>query len=214
MIHRTARPEDVHSQKVSTTAMRPQTNDTLRLLEELHDYVVQEPRWFFGNIAWGINQDEVTIMIAKVRSSMPQEARALSQNVRDSERVLETAQSDAHMIEDKAKTEAERIVRDAKDEAERLLEQARLQQRNMVLESEILKLSKSEAEQIRGNAEQDAASLKRSADQYALDVLNKLEAVVSKAVHVIDKGKQELQPTPLPKSQTAAATVKEKMRNH
>lgn len=194
--------------------MRAQTNDTLRLLEELHDYVVQRPRWFFGNVAWGINQDEVTIMIAKVRSSMPQEARALSQNVRESERILETAQADASAIEDKAKHEGSRLISEAKDEAERLLEQARTQQRNMVLESEILKLSKAEAEQIRNNAEQDATSLRRNADQYALEVLGKLEGVVSKAMNVIDRGKQELQPAPtnLPKSVTAAATVREKMQ--
>jgi gas vesicle protein len=66
-------------------------------------------------------------------------------------------------------------------------------QERMVAESEILKLSKAQSEEIRNAADRDAMNMRRGAEKYAHDVLSHLEGVVGKVMTSIEKGKQEVQ---------------------
>jgi len=79
-----------------------------------------------------------------------------------------------------------------------MIEQARLQQERMVSESEILKLSKAQSEEIRNAADRDSVQMRRGAEKYALDVLNQLEGVVGKVITTIERGKQDLSRPELP----------------
>jgi hypothetical protein len=108
------------------------------------------------------------------------------------------ARADAANILESARKESERIQNDARTEAERSLEQARLQQERMLAESEILKLSKAQSEEIRASADRDAMGMRRGAEQYAYDVLTKLEGVVGKAMANIERGKSEVAPDKTP----------------
>jgi cell division septum initiation protein DivIVA len=166
--------------------------DILRLLEDLGKMIETTPH--FGPVTWGLNRDEISMQIAKVRASLPQELKSAVNTVRESERIIDTAREDATMTLESAKKEAERMMTEAKMEAERLLEQARLQQEKMVHESEILKLSKAQSEEIRNAADRDAMQTRRGAEKYAFDVLTQLEGVVGKVMTSIEGGKQALQP--------------------
>ena len=173
--------------------------DILRMLEQLNDLAVEQPKTRFG-LTIGLNKDEIAMQIAKIRASLPQELKQAVAKVRESERIVDTAKEDAGVVLENARKESERVLAEAKKEAERILEQGRLQQERMVAESEILKLAKSQGEEIRNAAERDSTLMRRGAEKYAYDVLVQLEGVVGKVVTTIEKGKQDLDRTPEPLS--------------
>ena len=169
--------------------------DILRMLEQLQEMAVDRPRSFLG-LTWGLNKDDISMQIAKVRASLPNELKAAVQTVRESERIVDTARVDATTTLDNAEKEAERALQDAHKEAELIVEQARLQQERMIGESEILKLSKAQSEEIRNSADRDARDIRRGAENYAYQMLAQLEGVIGKVAGVIEKGKQEMDRTP------------------
>ncbi|MBX3119886.1 MAG: hypothetical protein KF784_12535 [Fimbriimonadaceae bacterium] len=174
------------------------------MLEQLNDMAVERPKQILGTkLYWGLDQEEIQMQIAKIRASLPTELKQAVARVRESERIVDTAKHDADQTVEVARREAERALADARKEAERIIaegrveadraiEQGRQQQERMVSESEILKLSKAQAEEIRNSADKDAAAVRRGAENYAYDVLSKLEGVVGKVVTAIDRGKAEL----------------------
>ena len=164
--------------------------DILRLLDDLSQLIEKTPS--VGPITWRLDRDEVSMQIAKIRASLPQELKTAVNTVRESERIIDTAKEDATMTLEGAKKESERVLMDARRESERIIDQAKLQQERMVAESEILKLSKAQSEEIRNAADRDAVNMRRGAEKYAYDVLSQLEGVVGKVMTSIEKGKQEV----------------------
>lgn len=185
-----------------------QNNDILRMLQELHDQIVDEPR-YFGKLAYGLNRDELSIQIAKIRASLPNELKEASAKVRESERIVDSAKTDASATVEAARREGERFLAEAKREAERLVEQGKLQQERLVSESEVLKLAKAQAEEIRNSAERDGNTIRRGAESYAHDVLLQLEGVVGKAMGVVERGRQELE---RPSENLVSSPVRERVR--
>lgn len=186
--------------------------DILRMLEQLNEMAVEQPKTRFG-LTVGLNKDEIAMQIAKIRASLPQELKQAVARVRESERIVDTAKEDAGLVLDNARKEADRLLAEARKEAERIVEQGRLHQERMVAESEVLKLAKSQGEEIRNSAERDSTTMRRGAEKYAYDVLVQLEGVVGKVVTTIEKGKQDLDRnsdrTPEP---TAVVREREKVR--
>ncbi|HEY0867860.1 MAG TPA: hypothetical protein VGE01_10790 [Fimbriimonas sp.] len=165
--------------------------DILLILDELKEMVVERPR-YFGSIAWGLNREDITMQISKVKASLPQELKQAVSTVRESQRILEGAKEDANATIETSRKEADRIIAEAKKEAERIVDQAKIQQERMVSESEILKLSKAQSEEIRNAADRDAVQMRRGAEKYSIDVLSQLESVVGKVMTTIERGKQDL----------------------
>lgn len=179
--------------------------DVLRILDDLNTLIVDKPK-HIGPVTWGLDRDEITMQITKIRASLPNEVKAAAATVRDAEQIMNRAHEDAKKTTDNGQKEADRILAEARKEAERVIEQARLQQERMIDESEILKLSKAQSEEVRNAAERDATQMRRGAEQYARDVLNQLEGVVGKVMTTIERGKQEMTRPELP----AQAVVREK----
>lgn len=181
-----------HNTNAGVRRVPNRTMDILRMLDELNTLAVERPQGV-GPLVWGLNKDEISMQIAKIRASLPQELKVAASTVRESERIIGTAREDATSTLESARKESEKIVAEARKEADRILEEARLQQERMVAESEILKLSKAQAEEIRNAADRDSIQVRRGAEKYAMDVLNQLESVVGKVATTIDRGKQEMQ---------------------
>lgn len=170
--------------------------DILRLLDELSNLIETSPH--MGPLTWGLDRDEISMHIAKVRASLPQDLKTAVNTARESERIIDSAKEDASLTIENARKEGERMLVEAKKECDRIVEQARLQQERMVHESEILKLSKAQSEEIRNAADRDAMNMRRGAEKFALDVLLQLEGVVGKVMTTIERGKLEMQPPPTP----------------
>lgn len=170
--------------------------DILRVLEQLEN-TVEKPRTF-GPFTFGYNREEILMQIAKVRASLPQEIKQASHTVRESERIVGLARDDANMTLDQARKEAGRLVQEAQKEADRILEQARIQQERMLAENEILKLAKTQSEELRQQTDREVKNMQRDADRYALEVLHRLERVVNNAATAIEKGKKDLEVNAVP----------------
>jgi len=166
--------------------------DILRLLDDLNDLATEQPRTIIGPLTWGLDKEEIAMLIAKVRACLPQELKSAASTVRESERIIDAARNDAALTLDSARKESERLLAEAKIEAERIQEQAKLQQERMIAESEILKLSKSQAEAIRTEAERHSSEMKRGSEKYAYDTLVQLENVIGKVMQNVERGKTEL----------------------
>ena len=167
--------------------------DILRLLDNLTE-LIEKPK-AFGPMTWGLDRDEISMQIAKIRASLPNELKQAVQTVRESERIVDSAREDATMTVDAAKKESDRILSDARREAEKILEHARVQQERMIHESEILKLAKAQSEEIRNSADREAVQMRRGAETYAYDLLTQLEGVLTKAMNSVERGKNEIDRT-------------------
>ena len=166
--------------------------DIIRMLEQLNE-LIEKPR-SIGPMTWGLNKEEITMQIAKVRASLPNELKAAITTVRESERIVDSAKEDATITVENARKERDRLLVEARQEAERILEHARIQQERMLAESEVLKLAKVQSEEIRNSADRDSMQVKRGAEKYAMDVLSQLEGVVGKVMTTIERGKTEMEP--------------------
>jgi len=166
--------------------------DILRLLEELHQLAVDNPKNILG-LYWGLDTDEVNIRIAKIRAALPAELKQAVQTVRESERIVDSAREDAHMTLEGARKEGERLIAEARKEADQIVEHGKSQQAMMITESEILKLAKAQGEEVRTAADRDAVQMRRGAETYARDVLSQLEQVVGRVMTAIERGKNEIE---------------------
>lgn len=176
--------------------------DILRMLEQLNE-LIEKPKGF-GPVTWRLNREELTMQIAKIRASLPNELKNAAQTVRESERIVESAREDASMTAESARKERDRVLAEARAEAERIVEAARIQQERMITESEILKLAKAQSEEIRSSADRESIQVRRGAEKYAHDVLSQLESVVGKVMTTIERGKTEMD---RPTAETAVVAV-------
>ena len=177
--------------------------DVFRLLDNLNE-LVEKPRSLLG-LTVGFRREDFQIQIDRIKGSLPKEVKEASQLLRETERVMDAADDEASRIIDHAKREAARTTEEASQEAQRVLEHGKLQQEQMVSDNEVLKLAKSQASEIRRTAESDASYLRREADRFAMDTLDNLEAVVSKVMSNVERGRAELEKPKLPPNAVVAA---------
>lgn len=156
------------------------TIDVPKLIDRLED-LVERSRHFF-NKAWGIDLEEFYILTNKIKASLPDDVRKATRLTKDSQRIVEDARLEAEQILERTKKEAERILTDARAEAERMKDS-----------HEIVRMASAQAKEVVVQAEQGAAEMRRGADEYALDVLTRLENEVARAMNTIQKGREKLE---------------------
>jgi cell division septum initiation protein DivIVA len=165
--------------------------DVVRLIEKLTEELHNAKA--MGRMAIFVDRDNLVMQLRKISASMPKEIKDAANVARESEKVLDKAKSEAEMSLDQAKRESDRMLSEAKRESERMVEQARLQQEAMINDSEILKLSKAQSEEIRSQAERDARAMRIGAEEYAYEIMNKLENSVGRVLAAVERGKSELE---------------------
>jgi cell division septum initiation protein DivIVA len=84
--------------------------------------------------------------------------------------------------------EAERILERASQEAERIVARAREQASYLIDEQGLTEAAEAESRRIIDEADVDAAATRSGADEYAADVLLRLEAEVSRVLGQIERG--------------------------
>jgi cell division septum initiation protein DivIVA len=84
--------------------------------------------------------------------------------------------------------EGERILERANQEAERTVVRAREQAAQLIDEQGLTEAAEAESRRLIAEAEADAADTRRGADDYAADVLLRLEAEVNRVLGQIERG--------------------------
>jgi hypothetical protein len=166
--------------------------DVFALLEELHLLTTEDPRTIVGRLTYGLDKQEINLVISKIKTSLPAELKNAAFNIKESEKIKEQSGADAEAALKRASEEGKRLIDQAYEQAAQIVENAKIQQDLLILQSEVLKLSKAQAEEIRNSAEREAAQTRRGADQYALDVLSKLETTIDKVSGHVKASRSEL----------------------
>ncbi len=118
----------------------------------------------------------------------------------------ETAQRELNQLnetilreKDKSRTSAEQqgteIVTKARSESAQIIAQANTEAKRLVSDNMIVQEAQVEADDLRQRASQEADAIKRGADDYAKDVLIRLEDVMNKTVSQIQRGREMLDRT-------------------
>jgi len=154
--------------------------DVPKLIDRLED-LVENSRHFF-NKAWGIDLEEFYILTNKIKASLPDDVRKATRLTKDSQRIVEEARMEAEQLLERARKEADRMVSDARTEAERLKDN-----------HEISRIAATQAKEMFAQTEEEAMQMRRGADEYALDVLTRLETEVTGAMRTIQKGREKLE---------------------
>jgi hypothetical protein len=117
-----------------------------------------------------VDQAAALELIDELRHAIPEEVQSARRVNAEGERILE-----------RANQEAERIVARGQDQAAYLID-----------EQGLTEAAEAESRRIIAEAEEDSAATRRGADDYAADVLLRLEAEISRVLGQIERGIEAL----------------------
>jgi len=139
--------------------------DILYLVDRLEEIVKKSKQVPFRGLRM-VDESEIWPLLDQMRISIPDEVRRAERIIREKERTLAQAHE-----------EAERIVALARSEAARLS-----------AEHTIAQAAEGRAAIIRERAEREADKVRAGADEYAFEVLCRLEQEMKRALTVIENG--------------------------
>lgn len=180
--------------------------DVFRLLEQLEE-LPEKSRHLPFNIRIGFNEEQFYYLVLKIRANLPEEMKQAQKLARDTQRIVDEARDAAAQQIESARVDAQKIIETAQAEAQRILQQARLaaqqidedaqaRAKELVSESQIVLMATAQAREMISSAETEGNEIRRSADEYARDVLANLEAVMGKAIVTVRRGREALEAPP------------------
>ncbi len=144
--------------------------DILYLVDRLEEIVKESRQVPFSNLRV-VDENRIWPVIDQMRISIPDEVRRAERIIREKERTLAQA----------------------KEEAERIIDLARSEAAEITAEHAIAQAAEARAESIRKQAEREAEHTRAGADDYAFDVLCKLEQELKRSLTVIENGIRAIQ---------------------
>ncbi len=143
--------------------------EVLRLIEEFENIVEECSRIpMTGKLI--MNEDTVYNFIDKMRVLLPEA-------IQEAEWIMR---------------ERERLIGEAEREAETIIEAAKAKLQRLAGESEVVRLAKSQSEEIIDNSKQVAKEVTQGALSYADDVMMQLQAELEKTLQVVRASREEL----------------------
>ena len=144
--------------------------DILHLVDRLEEIIKGSKHVPFSGLRL-VDERHIWPLLDQMRISIPDEVRRAERVIREKERTLAQTQEEAERIITLARTEAAQLT------AEHAISQA----------------AKARAASIREQAEREAESIRTGADDYAFDVLCKLEQDLKRALTVTENGIRAIQ---------------------
>jgi cell division septum initiation protein DivIVA len=144
--------------------------DIMYLIDRLEEIIKGGKRLPFGGLR-AVNEREVWPLLDQMRISIPDEVRRAERIIREKDRTMAQAHEEADRIVSLARSEA------AKQSAEHTIAQA----------------AEGRASMLWDRAEREAARIRAGADEYAFDVLCRLEQELRRALTVIENGIRTIQ---------------------
>jgi len=117
-----------------------------------------------------IDREEFLIIINRIEMLLPKEVK------------------EAYVIQSKR----DDVLREAYAEREKMLGEIKDMQKEALSESYITKEAQKEREMIIQDARADSEKIKKEAENYAYEILMKIESIIEKAKSAIEEGKKEL----------------------
>jgi cell division septum initiation protein DivIVA len=144
--------------------------DILHLVDRLEEIIKRSRHLPFSGRRL-VDERHIWPLLDQMRISIPDEVRRAERIIREKERTMAQAQ----------------------EEAERIVALARAEAAQLTGEHTISQAAEARAASIRERAEQEAASICTGADDYAFDILCRLEQDMKRALTVIENGIRAIQ---------------------
>lgn len=176
--------------------------DIIKQLDKLEE-LVEDSLQFLGR-AILVNVDQFFTYTNKIRAFLPEELKRASKYSQESERMmmqaeeqvrsaLGAAQAQAQHTVGTAEEEARNTLTAAKAEAKRFLEEVNQRAAALVANSEIRRKAEQQAQDIIAKAQEEAVTLRQGAEDYALQVLDKVVTAIDEAKAPVQRGKSQLE---------------------
>lgn len=144
--------------------------DILHLIDRLEEILNESrPLPFTHNVF--VDEDRVLDLIDQMRVAIPEEVKKAQQLINQRDRILAQAQ----------------------EEATRTLQLAREKSEQLVERDAIAQAAQGKAEQIIANAHIEVESIRKEADDYALETLTRLELELDRSLTTVRNGIHSLQ---------------------
>ena len=167
-----------------------------------------------------VDEDAFFVLTQRLKNALPEDIKKAEKLARQSEQVVTSANSEAkrmvtdaqneaqHLVGD-ARSQAERsvedargrsdrMIEDARREAERILADAQQHAEQLVADHTITQRATQTAEQTEQVASREADDMRRQADDYAFDILDRTETILNKLMTGVQQGKNQIQQPPVP----------------
>lgn len=161
--------------------------DIVDTLEELVGSARRLP--FTTNVV--VNEEEILELVDRIRVALPDDILTARHTLEERDEMLERAVRESTELSRRAQEEAERLVREARAHAEHL-----------VAEHEIVRAATERARDTVAEAEQRAATERTGADDYAREVMQRLEDQLERWLVTVRDAVQGLPAKPQPARRT------------
>ena len=147
--------------------------DILHLIDRMEELLNESrPLWFTHNVI--IDEEKMLDLIDQMRVTIPEEVKKAQQLLAQRDRLLAQAQEEANRTLAMAREKSEQIIeRDA-----------------------IVQAAQARADQILAQAQSDIEKIKRDADEYVLETLQKIEIELDRSLNQVRNGIKTLQKKP------------------
>lgn len=147
--------------------------DILHLIDRMEELLNESrPLWFTHNVI--IDEEKMLDLIDQMRVTIPEEVKKAQQLLAQRDRLLAQAQEEANRTLAIAREKSEQIVeRDA-----------------------IVQAAQARADQILAQTNHDIGKIKRDADDYVLETLQRIEIELDRSLTQVRNGIKTLQPNP------------------
>ena len=161
-----------------------------------------------------VDEDQFFVLTQRLKGVLPEDIKKAEKLARQSEQVVSSATSEAqrmvadaqneaqHMVSEarstadratqESKTRAERIIDDARREAERIVADAQQHAEQLVSEHSITQRAQQGGHETEQTAQRESEELRRQADDYAYDILDRTETILSKLLVGVQHGKDQI----------------------
>jgi DNA anti-recombination protein RmuC len=139
-----------------------------------------------------VNEEEILELVDRIRVALPDDLLTARHTVDERDQMLERAEHEAAELNAQAQRAAAQLSARAQEEAERMVREAQAHAAAMIEEHEIVRRATQSADALVTEAEAAAAAQRAAADDYAHEVMRRLEDQLERWLARVRDGLQSL----------------------
>ena len=161
------------------------------IINDLYEYV-EGAKTNFNQSKIVVQKDEVFGYLDELRLHIPDEIKRCQKIIANRENIIKKANEDASEIIEEANQKAVQIEEDGKVRAQQLVEETEIMKSAYEQANKMVQNAKAQAEKIVADAESYSGTIKTGAMNYADDILDTIEKIVSTAYREAKENSERL----------------------
>lgn len=183
-------PDDqFHMTLMKIRANLPEEMKRASKLARESERIVEESREQAGNLI----EDARKAAMQELDNIKAESARQREAAQKETLRLREEGQKEAQRLVEAAEREAKQRQEEIQAACEQMLAEARAKAEQLVSDNDIVQQAQAVAYDTQNRAEEEARAIREGADEYAHDLLSKLETVLGKSLYQVQCGRELLE---------------------